>query len=404
MRPSLSLLPLLLAACGDGGASPILATRADSAGIEIVTNSAPAWPEGGGWRIEPEPILQIGHRADDDPRYDLFRVGNVRALPGGGIIAVVAGHSEMRIFDADGNWVQSIGRAGDGPGEIRNPGSLNIAGDSIFLVDVGLGRTNLYRINGDFVESMPYPVTPDGRRIRPVWRMADGRWVGATEVPTPGQTTEGHYRDSVEYHLIAGALDRVEGRLAAVPGPEMYGRTTNAGDGRLMSMRMMLPLARGSTARTDGSRLIIGENSRPQLDRYAASGSLESIIRWAAPRIPVDAGLLDRMKSARLREVTGNAAAEQSIAAQFDTPGLADAVPYFTTIHVDATGSIWLQEYPIFTGDSLRFTIFDTTGQWLGRLALPPRHTLQAITADRLYTVWRDDDDLEFIRVYRIRR
>jgi hypothetical protein len=287
---------------------------------------------------------------------------------------------------------------------MRNPGSLLVSSDSIFVVDMGLGRANTFRADGDFLGSAPYPATESGRRIRPIWRMADGQWIGTTQVPTPGQSTEGHHRDSVEYHLLSADLGQVEHRIVAVPGPEMYGTTIARGEGQIQSMRMMLPFARSSMSKPTGTSLLTGENSRPQLSQYSASGALETIIRWAAPIVPVDADLLGRMKSARLEEAAGNAFGEQVINSQFATPGLAEAVPYFVAIHLDATEAIWLQNYQVVSADSLHFTVFDPTGQWLGRLSLPPRHAVHAIGTDRILTVWRDADELEYIRVYRLRR
>ena len=110
-----------LTACGGSAAAGVLATRADSAGIQVVTNSGPAWPVGGGWQIQPEPILQISAREDDDPHYDLFSVRGARFLPTGEILVLVAGHRELRIYGADGTWVRTIGRDGDRPGKCGHP-------------------------------------------------------------------------------------------------------------------------------------------------------------------------------------------------------------------------------------------------------------------------------------------
>src|SRR5690606_1043772 len=61
MRRSVYLTLLVpLTACGGSAAAGALATRADSAGITIVTNTDASWREGDGWQIDAEPRLEIG--------------------------------------------------------------------------------------------------------------------------------------------------------------------------------------------------------------------------------------------------------------------------------------------------------------------------------------------------------
>ena len=51
---------ILLTACGGNATAGVLATRADSAGITVVTNAGQSWRDGDGWQIDPDPILTVG--------------------------------------------------------------------------------------------------------------------------------------------------------------------------------------------------------------------------------------------------------------------------------------------------------------------------------------------------------
>ncbi len=105
---------LLTAACGSEGASgPAVAVR-DSAGITIVENSGSV-PTGGGWSIAAEPELVIG-TFEGDPEYQLFQVEGALRLPDGRIAIGNTGSGEIRIFDASGVFLRSLGRKGEGPG------------------------------------------------------------------------------------------------------------------------------------------------------------------------------------------------------------------------------------------------------------------------------------------------
>ncbi len=41
--------------------------------------------------------------------------------------------------------------------------------------------------------------------------------------------------------------------------------------------------------------------------------------------------------------------------------------------------------------------VFDRTGRYLGMVALPARFTLRAIRGDRIYGLWRDELDVQYV-------
>ena len=53
------LAALTLTACTDSPARGGTIVR-DSSGIRIVENTTPLWPEGQGWHLSPEPVVDIG--------------------------------------------------------------------------------------------------------------------------------------------------------------------------------------------------------------------------------------------------------------------------------------------------------------------------------------------------------
>lgn len=397
---------LALAACGGDAAAGALATRADSAGIEIVTNAAAAWPAGTGWRISPTPAVQVSARDDGDRRYDLLRVSGGRVLPGGDILVAVAGHRELRVYGPDGSWRLTIGREGEGPGEMRSAGNLVLAGDTLFLADNQLRRLSAFRLDGAFLTSWPYPAVEGGGQVLPTARLADGRWL-ATEFAsfTAGQVTAGISRVPVTWRLVSADLAAVEGEVVQLAGTERLISVTSGQGGQVMAMRVMsLPLARATAAVGGPDFLLTGDNDRPELRQYTPGGTLSRIIRWQAASIPVDGALLDRMKAAELRRWEGNAEMVEQIEAMYGTPPTLGAVPAFAGLHRDAEGAIWVREFPVLSTDSIRFRVFGADGQQWGPLALGPRHTVLDIGRDFLLTVWQDDDDLEHIRLYRLER
>jgi len=115
---------LLAVSCSTADSRPASIAR-DSAGIRIVESTRAQWPEGQGWRLDPEPALSIGLVEGDDV-YQFSRIIGVRRFSDGRIAVANQGSDEVRIFDVQGKWLRTIGRRGDGPGEFQSLRSLFI--------------------------------------------------------------------------------------------------------------------------------------------------------------------------------------------------------------------------------------------------------------------------------------
>jgi hypothetical protein len=86
----------------------------DSAGVRVVASAAPAWGEGKGWRLSPEPVLRVGV-AEGDAAYQFGSVAGAVRLADGGIAAADRQSGDVRWYDARGRHVRTVGRKGGGP-------------------------------------------------------------------------------------------------------------------------------------------------------------------------------------------------------------------------------------------------------------------------------------------------
>jgi hypothetical protein len=342
----LNLLPLLLplAACGGEAAAGALATRADSAGITIVTNEAASRREGDGWQLDPEPVLQIGPRADADPKYDLLRIRGGTLLPDGRIVVLTAGTHEVRIYDAQGEWLLTMGRTGDGPGEFRTPAALFLTGDTLFVPDGIASRLNLFLTDGTVLPSRPFVSSESGSRITPSGRFADGTWVGVAGIRISAGAgalpMNGLIRHPQDYRRLSTALATDLGVITTMMGEErVIHATTGAGE-EVTSINILQPrLGRSTYSAIDGDRLVIGDNAMAEIRTYGADGVLRTLIRWNAPPRPITNALVATMKAAALAE-TDDTLQQRGIAAQFDAPVGGTEVPYFKGLWVDPTGAV----------------------------------------------------------------
>jgi hypothetical protein len=82
------------------------------------------------------------------------------------------------VFDAQGQYLRSVGRAGDGPGEFRSLGRIGWRADTLWVIDSG--RLHLYNSSLEHLRTLtvPLPEPTATLRIIPGPLMADGSMAG----------------------------------------------------------------------------------------------------------------------------------------------------------------------------------------------------------------------------------
>lgn len=92
----------------------------------------------------------------------------------------------VKVYDARGRYLRSLGREGRGPGEFERPSSLGWRGDTLWVADSSQTRISLFLPNGRFVRSISFsraaPLT-DGRPHIPGSLLADGSVLGVWQTP-----------------------------------------------------------------------------------------------------------------------------------------------------------------------------------------------------------------------------
>ncbi|HSK20393.1 MAG TPA: 6-bladed beta-propeller [Longimicrobiales bacterium] len=125
-----------IAACGSNDAGRGIAVeRTDSAGIEIV--QSPGTDQPLEWRIE-----EVGVIDSESTEAGVFEPSSyaIGADDAGRIFALDRSGNRVVVFDADGNFVRSLGGRGGGPGEVQFPLALVVADDGSSAVFDGAKR------------------------------------------------------------------------------------------------------------------------------------------------------------------------------------------------------------------------------------------------------------------------
>lgn len=406
----LAALPLFPACTAPDAATPPVMRR-DSAGIAIVESLRPAWGDSAGWRVHPEPLLDLA-RSGDGPAHLFHGVGGMARLGDGTLVVANRGSMEIRWFSAEGRFVGTAGGYGVGPGEFDNLQGIELAGDTVLALD----------FDETIALFAPGPRLVRVLRTRPhssSIHVLDG---GIVVIATLLGWSEAHGQIRDPEALLLYDLEGTPGdSIGQVAGAEEY-------VAEALSGRPLFP--RRSVLDTHGGSIYIGNADLMQVEELSASGDTERILRVPGYPLQLTAAQVEAEREARLNVplppgMTMPPPLRQAIE---DMPAPATR-PAYDRMIVDPTGAVWLRHFVAEServlpgqgggGDAVaaspaggsgggggreRWLVFAPGGVWLGDVALPPGFSLLEIGTDEVLGIWSDRMDVQHPRVLRLSR
>jgi hypothetical protein len=371
----------------------------DSAGIQIVENTAPQWKDGESWSLSADPSVDIG--VVDGPReYQLNWVTDALLLPSGQIAVADGGSQEIRFYNASGTYLHSVGRKGGGPGEFQGLFWMQaLTADSLVAYDRAQRRMSTFDPQGRLIESTTFTLgavrgTPLG-----IGRFNDGSLlVRLVESPASGMV-DGVHRDSLLF-VRYSADDSLLNVLAGFRGAERFNRLEGTG------VSYGAPFfARSTQYAVRGNRLFAGDNDVYQIGAYRADGKLERFIRRIGELRQVTENDVEVIRQRRLDVVAGVLPQVQKrYSAMVAEEPIPSTMPAFASLLFDTVGDLWVQEYPMPSEDGTDWTVFDPHGRMLGNVPMPDRFEPMQVGDNYVLGVWKDDLDVQHVRMYRLEK
>ncbi len=414
----LAAVAIFVAAAGcDSATLPVHTIHTDSAGIPVATAVEPLWGPGEGWIVEPEPLLEIG-TVTGAPEYLFTDVVAAVRLSTGYIVVAERAASELRSYDAAGNFQWRAGRDGEGPGEFRSLDFVGTtAGDSLVTYDGALLRAQLFDPQGRLARTYRVAIsegeaTGRGTSADKAVGVVDGLLV-VRFIDYGERIPNGVVRWPPERLASLDLVDGAVGSLIVLPGGEAYveareegryshetyvfskGPEYGAARGRLAvidteawSVRLISPRDGATTAVF--RREVAPREATNALFEVHVDGIVEIVFPDPDQVEPERIAGLQRMWRGRLR---------------------APDLPVLRAVHVDETGHLWLQPYYVAGAEPPPLEVLAPDGAWLGSVSLPPglvRAFIQyqapymEIGDDYVLGVWADELDVQYVRMYRI--
>jgi hypothetical protein len=383
---------LLILACG----------RAEPEEREAHVDHAP--------ELVPEEELRVG--SVEDPDAGFSRIGAVAVDTEGMIYVLESQDRQVRVYDDQGRLIRRIGRAGEGPGEFRNPTLIGLQHDTLAIGDLSLNRVTLFLRNGQLLETVPTPpvwIEPAPgvhMMVAPAGFTRDGFGSRIVRVMTPPEAP----RDSIAVPHVA--LDRT-GQIVDTLRFERW--MLSEPEIRLGNLSLRIPS--GPPA---GPLYIDGQEDTNVVHRpiaLSATGAEFTVSRLT------HAGDTIYRRNIRYRPSTFAAEIVDSLVAQAvrphlrnphaDSAAIAAAVrqamslpPYQPPIargRIGADDVLWLQLHDE-GDDRQRWILLDPDGQLYGRVALPRGASIHWSSGNQVVVVVRDDFDVPWLVRYRLSR
>lgn len=409
----LSALSLLAsAACSGTGpaTSSGLSVVRDTVGDTVVVRTV----SGSVWGAPATLVSDVSiGKLEGDPHYLFGRVSSVAASPSGAIYALDSQSSDVRVFDPSGAWVRTLGRNGEGPGELKQPDAIAILSDGRVLVrDPGNQRIQVYGADGATLKEWPYHTgfyTSD-----PLWTdRRDNTYIEVlmNQAHDPSDWKMG----LVRYRPDGTIQDTVPVPRSGFKTPQVTAHSADGG----ASVAYGLPFGPGEYwALSPDGYFLRGVSTDYRIDLLRADAAPLRIERSYEP-VAVQAGEKDARRRAVVRGIRLTVPDWK-----WSGPAIPDQKPPFSALMVGHEGRIWVTvpqparevpnpDYDPKKPDSqatrwkepVAFDVFQTDGTYLGRVNAPsglatyPRPFLRN---DTVWAVTRDSLDVERVVRYHV--
>ena len=310
------------------------------------------------WFFSEEPLLSLGEGRGDGPTF--YSIRDVRFGEDSTIYVLDGGSLAVHVFTAEGTFLRTIGRRGDGPGEFQNPGELYIADSAMVVWDTQVRRLTRFDLDGEVIgtQSAATSLLP-GARLAGLF--PDGSFLGTDtrlRAPDPGERTSMGWV-IVTTHRIDGTLLDTVGTYPGEPMawfgersvmPQIFGAHTWVASngaatwilsGESGAATRLVPPDPPRSFNWDPGDLVVTDD---EIARYEADRQGDESINIG--RVSIDAGELLRLAS--------------------------ESFPAADRLVVDRQGRLWIRRFrrPTFEGPN-EWLLFDPDRQFVATVAIP---------------------------------
>ncbi|MDE2826691.1 MAG: hypothetical protein OXL40_05180 [Bacteroidota bacterium] len=378
-------LALLLGACSQQSPPESETVDIDISSALIVTSN-PASSEAT-CTLSEDPVLVIGDNEEDDNQW-FSSIRGVGRLSDGSVAVVDRTSAEVRIFDASGRHLRSMGERGEGPGEFTDPFILWVtAGDTLWVGNSRPWSYSVFTAQGQFVRRI---------RLEPVY-LNPARGGGVLENGYSVNSIRTSMRDPdfcvpdtliVEIHDPDGIYVR---DLARIPH-RISGQVSE-------SELWLYPLFdAGAEIDALGSTVVLAHGSKPEAQVLDDEFNLRMIIRWSEPNREVTRADIRAWREDYREQRNPSDWNERDDARISPERPAADVFPAISSVRIGRDNRIWIRQYDRPREDR-GWLAFGADGKFLCHMTHLPGDVWE-FGADYVLLLHRSELGVQTVRMY----
>ncbi len=313
--------------------------------------------------------LSIG-RAEGQEEYMFSQISSIDVDEKENVYVADLVSAHIKVFDRHGQYIRTIGRRGQGPGEMQMPYYVQITSKNELLVqDMGARRLLFYALNGDFLRQ-----EVSGRTGFPLLIKMDsfGNFIGMVSLAPPPVGGKIIQKFDPEFNVIKTIAEEKQGK------------------------REVFDIGKTSCycAVSPSDNIIWGDSKEYVLQILNPQGVLiKKILKDPNPLRFTEKD--KEMYEQRYAEPI-HAGYELKLPSHF---------PAFKDIFVDEKERIFIQTYQHVEGKEglFFFEVFDPDGKYIAKVPVPANLNRNSVwKKDKLYTIDEDEDGLPVVKRYEI--
>jgi len=312
-------------------------------GVRVVKN--PAEPMYGELVLELEEDLSIGSVEDENTLF--YRIGDIAVDSQSNIYVLDSGNHRIQKFDKNGNYLQTIGRKGEGPGEFMRP--FNIFLDeqgNIYVME--LRKLNLFDSKGNYIKSFVLPTFIMGFTAGPEGNIIGHGFISSEKAQNFGV-------------MILDSEGKIIKNIAEFPGM----RTVSRGNSAFSFTHSYRPQLSFSPVEKKGA--VYGYGSEYKLIVADFSGETSLIIEKDEPAQSITRREKDKIIDDTLERTADDEHGRWPRDVVEEGADFPDHRPLFNGIATDDTGRIYVRKQKSVLDESEEdeMDIFSTDGYYL---------------------------------------
>ncbi|HEX9692943.1 MAG TPA: 6-bladed beta-propeller [Gemmatimonadales bacterium] len=362
--------------------------------------------------------LRVGSPDDPETAFTWFR--ELEVGPDGTIYTGHPQEYQIRMHDAAGRFLGTIGRKGEGPGEFTGVGTMAIVGDTLWVIDDGLYRFSFFDLEGQFLGTRRIPIDLGETRTnlppRPRGLLRDGTITGSppafSRLVASGEITEnvivrmdtaGTARDTIVRYSLVNTTWEISNHEQ---GPRGFGsyRLQPFSDTEIVGVSdyamVVVRITRGSPDNAGAATFAV---TATQID-----GDTIFSRAFAYDPIPLRTAMVDSIVNgfaesvANLQFLAGRATYAEAVGWAREGLYLPAYHPPVSALIMGADGQLWLRAEEL--GEPVaRWRIMSASGDPVGVVRLPSGFMMMYARGMQVWGSEHDELGVPYIVRYRVR-